>query len=42
VLKRACTLAVESIADHILKDLDEFMDGVPAFDDQTLVVMKVH
>jgi sigma-B regulation protein RsbU (phosphoserine phosphatase) len=40
-LKQVCDRNAEQIADAILKDLDEFMDGASAFDDQTLIVMKV-
>ena len=32
---------VETIADMILQDFDEFTGDVPAFDDQTLIVIKV-
>ena len=41
VLKKACQLPVEELADEILRDLDQFTDGAPTFDDQTLIVMKV-
>ena len=41
VLQRACENSAEGIADAILADLDEFSSGAPAFDDQTLLVMKV-
>ena len=41
VLKKSCALDVESIADAILKDFDEFTGDAPAFDDQTLIVIKV-
>ncbi len=41
VLKKTCELDVESIADAILKDFDEFTGDAPAFDDQTLIVIKV-
>ncbi len=41
VLKKACELGVEEIADAILADLDLFTNGAPAFDDQTLIAMKV-
>ena len=41
VLKRTGELDVESIADAILKDFDEFTGDAPAFDDQTLIVIKV-
>jgi serine phosphatase RsbU (regulator of sigma subunit) len=32
---------VEAIADEILKSLDDFTSGAPAFDDQTMLVLKV-
>jgi sigma-B regulation protein RsbU (phosphoserine phosphatase) len=41
VLKAACHLPAEQIADRILSDVDEFTDGTATFDDQTLIVMKV-
>ena len=41
VLKKTYALDVESIADAILKDFDEFTGDAPAFDDQTLIVIKV-
>jgi phosphoserine phosphatase RsbU/P len=41
VLKKGCGLDVEAIADLILQDFDEFTGDVPAFDDQTLIVIKV-
>jgi sigma-B regulation protein RsbU (phosphoserine phosphatase) len=41
VLKKGCALDVESIADAILQDFDQFTGDVPAFDDQTLIVIKV-
>lgn len=40
-LRKCCESSTEEIADHILADLDEFSAGAPAFDDQTLIVMKV-
>jgi serine phosphatase RsbU (regulator of sigma subunit) len=41
VLKKSYSTSAESIADEILKNLDEFTSGAPAFDDQTLIVLKV-
>ena len=41
VLRKACEKNSEAIADKILADLDEFTNGAPAFDDQTLIVVKV-
>jgi len=41
VLKKSYGGNAESIADEILKSLDEFTSGAPAFDDQTLIVLKV-
>jgi len=41
-LRRLCGKGPEVVADQILADLDEFADGVPRFDDQTLIVLKVH
>jgi sigma-B regulation protein RsbU (phosphoserine phosphatase) len=40
-LRKACDCGPEAIADLVLEDLDEFTSGAPAFDDQTLIVMKV-
>ena len=40
-LRRLCGKAPEVVADQILADLDEFASGVPRFDDQTLIVLKV-
>ena len=40
-LKKLCDLPVEQIADELLRDVDVFTDGAPAFDDQTIVVMKI-
>ena len=40
-LRKACDHSAEEIADRILADLDAFTNGAPAFDDQTLVVVKV-
>jgi sigma-B regulation protein RsbU (phosphoserine phosphatase) len=41
VLKKSYGLTSEAIADEILKSLDEFTNGAPAFDDQTMIVLKV-
>ena len=41
VLKKSWGLEVEQIADEMLKELDDFTSGAAAFDDQTLIVMKV-
>ena len=41
VLRRSCGLTAEGLADALLADLDEFSGEAPAFDDQTLIVMKV-
>jgi sigma-B regulation protein RsbU (phosphoserine phosphatase) len=41
VLKKSYGLGAEEIADEIMKNLDEFTSGAPAFDDQTLIVLKV-
>ena len=41
ILKKSWQLGVEAIADEILKELDDFTNGAAAFDDQTLIVMKV-
>ena len=41
VLKKGCGLEVEALADTILRDFDEFTGDAPAFDDQTLIVIKV-
>ncbi len=41
VLKKSWGLGVEQIADEMLKELDDFTNGAAAFDDQTLIVMKV-
>jgi sigma-B regulation protein RsbU (phosphoserine phosphatase) len=40
-LRRLCGKNPEVVADHILADLDEFANGTPRFDDQTLIVLKV-
>jgi sigma-B regulation protein RsbU (phosphoserine phosphatase) len=41
VLRKSGKLTPEEIADRILQDFDQFSDGTPAFDDQTLIVVKV-
>jgi len=41
VLKKNSRQTVEEIADAILADLDSFSAGAPAFDDQTLIAIKV-
>jgi phosphoserine phosphatase RsbU/P len=40
-LRRLCGKDPEVVADQILADLDEFAEGAPRFDDQTLIVLKV-
>ena len=40
-LRRLCGKDPEVVADQILADLDEFTNGAPRFDDQTLIVLKV-
>jgi sigma-B regulation protein RsbU (phosphoserine phosphatase) len=40
-LRRVCGKAPEVVADQIFADLDQFASGVPRFDDQTLIVLKV-
>lgn len=40
-LRRICGQSSENIVDEILKDLDAFSAGAPAFDDQTLIAMKI-
>jgi phosphoserine phosphatase RsbU/P len=40
-LRRLCGKGPEVVAEQILADLDEFASGVPRFDDQTLIVLKV-
>jgi len=40
-LRKLCGKNPESVADHVLADLDEFANGVPRFDDQTLIVLRV-
>jgi sigma-B regulation protein RsbU (phosphoserine phosphatase) len=41
VLKRTSTQSTEEILDAILADLDVFSAGAPAFDDQTLIAIRV-
>ena len=41
VLRKACRDGAETIADKVLAELDVFTNGAPAFDDQTLIVVKV-
>jgi sigma-B regulation protein RsbU (phosphoserine phosphatase) len=41
VLKRTSTQSTEEILDAILADLDAFSAGAPAFDDQTLIAIRV-
>jgi len=41
VLKKTSRQPVEEIADAILADLDIFSAGAPAFDDQTLIAIRV-
>jgi sigma-B regulation protein RsbU (phosphoserine phosphatase) len=41
VLRKQCDDSPDKIANGILTDLDEFTDGTPVSDDQTLIVMKV-
>ncbi len=40
-LRKLCGKPPETIATHILADLDAFKSDAPTFDDQTLVVLKV-
>jgi sigma-B regulation protein RsbU (phosphoserine phosphatase) len=40
-LRRLCGQSAQSVADQILADLDQFTAGAPAFDDQTMLVLKV-
>ena len=40
-LRRLCGKGPEVVADQILADLDEFANGAPRFDDQTLIVLRV-
>ena len=40
-LRRLCGQSAQTVADQILADLDRFAAGAPAFDDQTMLVLKV-
>ncbi|HEX6895117.1 MAG TPA: PP2C family protein-serine/threonine phosphatase, partial [Bryobacteraceae bacterium] len=40
-LRRQCNEGAQAVADGILADLDQFTAGAPAFDDQTIMVLKV-
>jgi sigma-B regulation protein RsbU (phosphoserine phosphatase) len=40
-LRRVCGKSPDKVADTILADLDAFTAGAPAFDDQTMIVLKV-
>jgi len=40
-LRRLCGKGPKVVAEQILADLDGFASGVPRFDDQTLIVLKV-
>ncbi|HLG97307.1 MAG TPA: SpoIIE family protein phosphatase [Bryobacteraceae bacterium] len=40
-LRRLCAENAQGVADGILSDLDHFTAGAPAFDDQTIMVLKV-
>jgi sigma-B regulation protein RsbU (phosphoserine phosphatase) len=40
-LRRMCGKSPDKVADAILNDLDTFTAGAPAFDDQTMLVLKV-
>jgi sigma-B regulation protein RsbU (phosphoserine phosphatase) len=40
-LRRLCGEGPEVVAEQIMADLDEFANGLPRFDDQTLIVLKV-
>lgn len=40
-LRRVCGQSAQTVADQILADLDQFTAGAPAFDDQTMLVLKV-
>jgi len=40
-LRRVCGQDPQLVADAILKDLDDFANGAPMNDDQTLVVLRV-
>ncbi len=39
--RRLCGQSAQTVADQILADLDQFTAGAPAFDDQTMLVLKV-
>jgi sigma-B regulation protein RsbU (phosphoserine phosphatase) len=41
VLRRLCGRHPEAVADEVLADLDQFTDGAPRHDDQTLIVLRV-
>lgn len=41
-LQRHCMGAIDDLADDILRDLDDFMEGEPMFDDQTLIAFRIH
>jgi len=41
LLKSACKQSAEQILDAVLADLDAFSAGAPAFDDQTLIAIRV-
>ena len=40
-VRKVCDLELQAVADGILADLDEFANGAPMNDDQTLVVLRV-
>jgi serine phosphatase RsbU (regulator of sigma subunit) len=40
-LRRLCGRHPEAVADEVLADLDQFTDGAPRHDDQTLIVLRV-
>jgi len=39
--RRLCGQSAQTVADQILADLDQFTAGAPAFDDQTMLVLRV-
>jgi phosphoserine phosphatase RsbU/P len=41
-VQKLCMKSAEVMADQILADLDHYKSDAPTFDDQTLVVVKVH
>jgi phosphoserine phosphatase RsbU/P len=41
ILKSVCKQSAEQIVDAVLADLDAFSAGAPAFDDQTLIAIRV-